>query len=47
VRRDPADDEVAGHNGFTPSERGKRGREELVQRVRDENSMKYAEGVGE
>ncbi len=42
----PTDDEVADHNGVTPSERREREREELVQRVRDEKSREYAEGVG-
>ncbi|MFF9326724.1 hypothetical protein ACF1AY_18715 [Streptomyces sp. NPDC014776] len=42
---EPADDEIADHNGFTPSERREREREELIQRVRDEESMKWAKGV--
>ncbi|MGY5531561.1 hypothetical protein [Streptomyces sp. C-3] len=42
---EPADDEIADHNGFTPSERHEREREELIQRVRDEESMKWAQGV--
>ncbi|WP_405888642.1 hypothetical protein OG762_30220 [Streptomyces sp. NBC_01136] len=42
---EPAGDEIADHNGFTPSEQREREREELIQRVRDEESMKWAKGV--
>ncbi|WP_326753962.1 hypothetical protein OIE73_21075 [Streptomyces hirsutus] len=39
------DDELVDHNGFTPTERRQREQEELVQRVRDEESMKWAKGI--
>ncbi|MER6432426.1 hypothetical protein ABT272_32590 [Streptomyces sp900105245] len=40
-----ADDELVDHNGFTPAERHQREQEELIQRVRDEESMKWAKGI--
>ncbi|MEU1784961.1 hypothetical protein ABZ553_03420 [Streptomyces sparsogenes] len=39
------DVELVDNNGFTPAERHQREQEELIQRVRDEESMKWAKGV--
>jgi hypothetical protein len=52
IRLDPssrddktADSEHADHDGFAPAERHQREQEELLQCVRDEESMKWAKGV--
>jgi len=39
------DSELVDHDGFTSAERHQREQEELIQRVRDEESMKWAKGV--
>ncbi|MEU6336316.1 hypothetical protein ABZ839_18025 [Streptomyces cellulosae] len=42
---EPADDEIVDGSGFTPAERRQQEREELIQRGREEESMKWAKGV--
>jgi hypothetical protein len=40
-----ADSDLVDHDGFTYAERHQREQEELIQRVRDEESTKWAKGV--